>query len=980
MHSTCLIFLLLVELAVGQSDFGALIELKKGIQKDPSGVLDSWDSKSLASDGCPENWFGIICSEGHVISITLNDLGIVGDFHFTAITGLKMLQNLSVSNNLFTGTIEDVGSIESLAYLDLSHNAFHGLIPSDLTHLENLVLLNLSSNNFEGKGPTGFGDLEKLKYIDFRANGFSGDIMRLLSELGSVVHVDLSSNQFSGSLDLGLGKSSFVSSIQYFNISCNSLVGQLFAHDGMPYFDSLEVFDASNNQLVGAIPSFNFVVSLQILRLGRNHLTGSLPEALFQESSMILSELDLGLNQLEGPVGSITSATLKNLNLSSNRLTGLLPARVGHCSIIDLSNNMLSGNLSRMQSWGNYVEIIDLSSNKLTGTLPNQTSQFLRLISLKLSNNSLGGSLPPVLGTYQELKAIPDIPSIDSTQNLSLVSLDLSGNSLSGHLPQEISGFHELVYLNLSNNLFEGSIPDDLPDGLKGFSVSYNNLSGIVPENLRRFPDSAFHPGNSLLAFPHSPSSSNAAPDLDLRGQGSSHMKPAVRAALIAGLVGGVSMIALLFVMICYGAHWVECSRDSLKGNGMKKGTEKETSSDLHTSALHKILDPSITSSSFPQDNTSSSHLGYEHEHGIISLVTKKPSDGSPPEPIREDEGISSPISLLSPSNPSPSKSPYRPDENPDVLKVCSPDKLAGDLHLFDGSLVVTSEELSHAPAEVIGRSCHGTLYKATLDSGHVLAVKWLREGIAKGRKEFSREAKKLGNIKHPNLVSLQGYYWGLREHEKLIISNFINAPCLALYLHQMEPRKFPPLSLVERLKIARDVACCLNFLHNERAIPHGNLKSTNILLETRKLNALLTDYSLHRIMTPAGTAEQVLNAGALGYRPPEFASSSKPCPSLKSDVYAYGVILLELLTGKSSGEIVSGNTGVVDLTEWVRWLAAENRWGECFDRLIPGMQSVDHPPRCLHEMLQVALKCILPASERPDMRTVYEDISSVVL
>ena len=185
---------------------------------------------------------------------------------------------------------------------------------------------------------------------------------------------------------------------------------------------------------------------------------------------------------------------------------------------------------------------------------------------------------------------------------------------------------------------------------------------------------------------------------------------------------------------------------------------------------------------------------------------------------------------------------------------------------------------------------------------------------------------------------------------------------------------------MVERHKIARDVASCLNFLHNERAIPHGNLKSTNILLESPNLNALLTDYSLHRIMTPAGTGEQVLNAGALGYRPPEFASSSKPCPSLKSDVYAYGVILLELLTGKGSGEIVSGNTGVVDLTEWVRWLAAENRWRECFERLIPGMQSVDHPPRGMHEMLQVALKCILPASERPDMRMVYEEISSVVL
>lgn len=300
MHSMYLILLLFVNLAAGQSDFGTLIELKKGFQKDPSGVLNSWDSKSLASDGCPENWYGIICSEGQITSMTLNDLGIVGDFHFSAIAGLKRLQNLSISNNLFTGTVEEVSSIESLAYLDLSRNAFHGVLPSDLTHLKKLVLLNLSSNNFEGKLPSGFGNLEELKYIAFRANGFSGEIMGILSELGSVVHVDLSSNQFSGSLDLGLANSSFISSIQYLNLSSNSLVGQPFAHDGMPYFDSLEVFDASNNQLVGDIPSFNFVVSLRILRLGRNLFTGSLPVALFQESSMILSELDLSLNQLEG--------------------------------------------------------------------------------------------------------------------------------------------------------------------------------------------------------------------------------------------------------------------------------------------------------------------------------------------------------------------------------------------------------------------------------------------------------------------------------------------------------------------------------------------------------------------------------------------------------------------------------------------------------------------------------------------------------
>lgn len=193
-----------------------------------------------------------------------------------------------------------------------------------------------------------------------------------------------------------------------------------------------------------------------------------------------------------------------------------------------------------------------------------------------------------------------------------------------------------------------------------------------------------------------------------------------------------------------------------------------------------------------------------------------------------------------------------------------------------------------------------------------------------------------------------------------------------------MEPRKLPPLSLGERLRVAVEVARCLNYLHNEKAIPHGNLKSSNILLETPNLNVLLTDYSLHRILTPTGTTEQVLNAGALGYSPPEFASSSKPCPSLKSDVYAFGVILLELLTGKSPDDIVSGIPHEVDLTDWVRLLAGESRSDECFDRLILEKRSLEHHPRVLDHMLQVALRCILSASERPDMKTVFEDLSRI--
>lgn len=302
MQFICLILLVLVELAAGQSDLEALLELKKGILKDPSGkVLVSWDSKSLYSDGCPRSWCGISCSEGNVTSITLNGMGLVGTFSFPAISGLKMLRNLSIPNNQFSGSVnQEIGLITTLEHLDLSGNLFNGTMPSELSDLKSLVHLNLSVNYMEGTIPSGFTNLEQLTFLDLHSNGFSGEVMDLLAQLGSVEHVDVSSNSFSGSLDLALGSTNFISSIQFINVSCNNLGGELFAHDGMPYFDNLEVFDAANNQFVGNVPSFNFVVSLRVLRLGTNQLSGAIPEALLLENSMILTELDLSHNLLEG--------------------------------------------------------------------------------------------------------------------------------------------------------------------------------------------------------------------------------------------------------------------------------------------------------------------------------------------------------------------------------------------------------------------------------------------------------------------------------------------------------------------------------------------------------------------------------------------------------------------------------------------------------------------------------------------------------
>ncbi|CAA7018401.1 unnamed protein product [Microthlaspi erraticum] len=996
MQTICSMIFLLVISVSGFSDFEALLELKKGIQRDPSGkVFTSWDAKALSSDKCPQNWYGVACDSGYVTSIDLNGLGLLGNFSFPVIVSLQMLQNLSISSNQFAGTLSKIGSFKSLKHLDVSGNMFRGSLPSGIENLRNLEFVNLSSNSdLGGVVPSGFGSLEKLKFLDLQGNGFSGEVMSLFSQLNSLEYVDISRNKFSGSLDLGLARPSFVSSIKYLSVSENSLTGQLFAHDGISFFDSLEVFDGSSNHLSGSLPLFSFVVSLKILRLQANQLSGTIPQSLLQESSTILTELDLSHNQLEGSVGSITSSTLRKLNLSSNRLTGSLPLKVGRCAVIDLSNNNISGEFSRIQSWGDSVEIIRLSSNSLSGTLPGQTSQFLKLTSLEAANNSLQGALPFVLGTYPELKGIDlshnqlsgflprnlfmsekltdlnlssnnfsgSVPLGDATTagNLSLTSIDLSHNSLGGFLSEELTRFRNLVSLDLSYNNFEGNIPDGLPESLKVFIVSANNLSGNLPETLRRFPDSSFHPGNALLIVPVSAETPKDEAGVTL-GKHGSHMKSSIKAALIIGLVVGVALLALVFALLYFMLKKQHDDEERIDVTGEKTSLQK-----------------SEPSPSNVQETEASSSVT-----STPTIKSKQPvSDSENSSSLRKGESLSSSkVSLVSSSStPSMSKIKNSPDDNPRPRQTSV--KLDGNLYIFDSSLTLSAEELSRAPAEAIGRSCHGTLYRAVLSSGSVLAVKWLREGTAKGKKEFARELKKLGNINHPNLVSLQAYYWGPKEHEKLIISRYIDAPCLAFYLQEAGQLSLPPLLLENRLKITLDIASCLSYLHNEEAIPHGNLKSTNVLLKPPELTALLTDYSLHRLITPEATSEQVLNAAALGYCPPEFASSSKPYPSLKSDVYAFGVILLEILTGKVSGDIVCSDPGVVELTEWVVMLVKQNRAAECFDPCIIESQEGGSrkASRVVTDVLKIALSCISPAPERPDMKSVSEELFRVVL
>ncbi|KAE8706933.1 putative inactive receptor kinase [Hibiscus syriacus] len=737
---------------------------------------------------------------------------------------------------------------------------------------------------------------------------------------------------------------------------------------------TLKVLNLSSNQLSGDLPSS--LISCELVDLSSNMISGDISVISNWEASLV--DLDLSSNNLSGSLSNLSLfEDLNTFNLKNNSLVGALPALLDtspRLSVIELSLNQLSGHIPGSFFTSTTLKSLNLSKNYFTGPIPLQASRVNELLvmstypqmeSLDLSDNSLTGGLPSEIGNIARLKM-----------------LNLAGNELSGQLPSELSKLSDLESLDLSRNNFKGKIPDNLSTSLSEFNVSNNDLSGHIPENLRGFPRSSFSPGNSLLMLPKGMPSTDSTQDQTLGYARHHNSKGNVTVAIIVASV--VAAVMIVFILLALYRAQIKEFRgrcgffDTATGADAKSGGLARPS----RFKFHSNVQGPQTSLSFSHDHlltpNSRSLSGQQEfvpeivEHGVAERVTTASASVKPN--LLDIESVSS-GRKSSPGSPLAS-SPHFIEtcEQSVTLDVNSPDRLAGELFFLDTSLSFTIEELSRAAAEVLGRGSHGTLYKATLSNGRMLTVKWLRVGLVKHKKEFAKEVKKIGSVRHPNFVPVRAYYWGPREQERLLLSDYIQCDSLALHLYETTPRRYSPLSFSQRLKVAVEVAQSLLYLH-DRGLPHGNLKPTNILLSDRDYHACLTDYCLHRLMKSTGIAEQILNLGALGYRAPELASMSKPVPSFKADVYALGVILMELLTRKSAGDIISGQSGAVDLTDWVRLCDQEGRGMDCIDRDIA---SGEEHTRAMDDLLAISLRCILPVNERPNIRQVYEDLCSI--
>ncbi|KAF5810199.1 putative protein kinase RLK-Pelle-LRR-III family [Helianthus annuus] len=221
------------------------------------------------------------------------------------------------------------------------------------------------------------------------------------------------------------------------------------------------------------------------------------------------------------------------------------------------------------------------------------------------------------------------------------------------------------------------------------------------------------------------------------------------------------------------------------------------------------------------------------------------------------------------------------------------------ELIRFEGGEDLTCFDVLDAPGEVIGKSSYGTLYRANLIRSNTFVVlRFLRPACTGKVQDVMHAVQLLGSVRHPNLVPLCGFYVGTRG-EKLLVHPFYRRGNLAEFIRDGNS-EFQKWSVI--LRISTGIARGLNHLHTslQEPIIHGNLKSKNILLGRNHM-PFVSDFGLYMLLNPSTIQEMIEDAAVEGYKPPELIKTNDT--SVETDIFNFGVILLELLTGKEANQ-----------------------------------------------------------------------------
>nr|XP_007131683.1 hypothetical protein PHAVU_011G033000g [Phaseolus vulgaris]ESW03677.1 hypothetical protein PHAVU_011G033000g [Phaseolus vulgaris] len=282
-----------------------------------------------------------------------------------------------------------------------------------------------------------------------------------------------------------------------------------------------------------------------------------------------------------------------------------------------------------------------------------------------------------------------------------------------------------------------------------------------------------------------------------------------------------------------------------------------------------------------------------------------------------------------------------------------------------DREMSYSLEDLLKASAETLGRGIIGSTYKAVMESGFIVTVKRLKDARYPGLEEFRAHIHVLGRLTHPNLVPLRAYFQA-KEERLLVYDYFPNGSLFSLIHGSKTSGGGKPLHWTSCLKIAEDLATGLLYIHQNPGMTHGNLKSSNVLLGS-DFESCLTDYGLSTFLNPESMDEP--SATSLFYRAPECRNFQRSLTQ-PADVYSFGVLVLELLTGKTPFQDLVQTYGS-DIPRWVRSVREEET--ESGDDPASGNEASEEK---LQALLNIAMACVsLVPENRPTMREVLKMI-----
>ncbi|XP_076891975.1 probably inactive leucine-rich repeat receptor-like protein kinase At3g28040 [Bidens hawaiensis] len=942
---------------------------------DSSSHLSSWNQ----DDTSPCSWKFITCNPatGRVTELSLIGLNLSGKLGI----GLQKVQNLQVLNlahNNFTGHLNpQLSLLNNLVNLNLSHNSLSGTIPPFLTNSRRLKFLDLSKNSLSGPVDNEFfSSCSSLRVLSLSGNNLNGPIPNSVSQCSSLNHLNLSKNWFSGTPDFARGLW-LLTRVRTLDLSHNVLTGSV--PDGVSGLHYLKELFLQGNHFSGSLPfDLGLCSHLNKLDLSNNMFKESVPVSFNGLAS--LSYLNLANNMLTGEfpkwIGRLND--LEYLDVSGNGLTGTLPESVGGLGLLtymSLSGNNISGNIPKSLIYSSKLSVVRLRGNRFNGSIPEGLFE-LGLTQIDLSRNQLTGSIPPgssrIFETLESMDLSANGLTDDIPAEMGLFSklryLNLSWNNFETRMPLKLGYFENLTVLDLRNGAFHGSVPGDICNSgsLEILQLDGNSLTGMIPEEIGKC--SSLY----LLSMSHN----------DLRGfipRSMSLLKKLKILKLDSNELSGEipqefgGLENLLAVNISYNrlqgrlpdkGIFPSLQESSLEGNMgicspfLKGPCKMDVPKPL-------VLDPfSYGNQMGDREGGAKSSKGSKH-HKFLSV--------SAIISILAAVLISIGVLVISLLNISARK---RLQFVASALESCSGSARSTrslsiwKLVWFDSKIapgwVGNPESLLHKAAE-IGKGIFGTVYKASLgEEGRDLAIKNLVvSNMIQYPEDFDREVRVLGKARHPNLVSVKGYYW--TPNLQLLVTEYAPNGSLQSKLHEWSTSS-QPLSWSKRFKILLGTAKGLAHLHHAFRPPivHYNLKPSNILLDD-DFNPKISDFGLTRIL--AKLDKQVMSnrfQSALGYVAPELA-----CQSLrvneKCDVYGFGTLVLEVVTGKRPVEY--GDDNVLILEEQVKMMLEEGNVLDCVD-----MSMGQYPEEEVLPVLKLALVCTsqIPSS-RPSMAEVIQ-------